>query len=114
MIVTSNRVFVVDATDEELSIQETKWAKIKRTFESKDLSGDLRADVVSFAHWDEYVATRIIKVIDNAADVLTKNAHLFDPEWLLYNLGEPEYTEDFSKWLQYYRDQREKNNSQEV
>ena len=108
IIVTSGQIFVVDVTSGQPEINEAKWAKIKRTFKSKELSCDLRADVVSFQHWEEYLDARIVKVVKSAHDVLAKNTHFFDPEWLSANLGEPEYSEYFHEWLNHVRKERDR------
>jgi hypothetical protein len=99
IVVTSGQLFVLDVSDENLQVSGAKWAKIKRSFYSADLKCDLRADVVSFDHWDEYLESRVVRTIDSAEDTLKKNLNLFDPEWLLANLGEPETKDDFYRWL---------------
>ena len=48
IIVTSGQIFTVDVTDGEPRISESKWARLKRSFKSKDLDGTLRADLVAF------------------------------------------------------------------
>jgi hypothetical protein len=50
-------------------VSEAKWAKIKRSFNSEDLKCDLRADIVSFDHWEEYLESRVVRIIDGADPV---------------------------------------------
>lgn len=102
IVVTSGKVFTVDVTGQEAEITEAKWAKIKRSFSSNELSGDLRADIVSFDHLNEYLDSRVLKVVKSAEAVLTKNIHLYDPEWLAANLGKPRRSQNrdfFEIWL---------------
>lgn len=109
IIVTSGQVFTVDVTSGEPEVSEAKWARVKRSFHSHERNADLRADLVSFKYWEEYIDSRVIKIVDSAQDVLAKNIHLFDPEWLLSNLGEPEGEDNkayFHEWLNGVREQR--------
>jgi hypothetical protein len=109
IVVTSGQLFVVDVSDGDPQVSEAKWAKIRRSFNSEDLKCDLRADIVSFDHWEEYLESRVVRIIDGAADALTRNLHLFDPEWLLSNLGEPEAEDEFYDWLNGFREAKSQN-----
>ena len=106
IIVTSGQVFAVDVTTGEPDVSEVKWARVRRDFKSRELDCNLRADVVSFSHWEEYVDARIMKIMNSAHDTIAKNVHLFDPEWLLTNCGEPKYKDYFYEWLNDVRKER--------
>ena len=108
IVVTSGQLFVVEVSDGNPQVSEAKWAKIKRSFNSEDLKCDLRADIVSFDHWEEYLESRVVRIIDGAEDALTRNLHLFDPEWLLANFGEPEDMDFFQGWLDAFREERDR------
>jgi hypothetical protein len=114
IIVTSGQVFTVDMTSGEPEVSEVKWARVRRSFNSEDLKCDLRADLVSFDHWEEYLGSRIIKIIDYAENALARNVHLYDPEWLLSNFGEPDDPDDqdeFNSWLIYFREEKKRARS---
>jgi hypothetical protein len=106
IIVTAGPVFIVDVTEDQATVKEVGWASLKRDFSSTELSVDLRVDVVSFDHFAEYLDSRILRITNSALDVLKANIHLFDPEWLLANLGEPKHKEFFDTWLNYVRTHR--------
>jgi hypothetical protein len=106
IIVTAAPVFTVDVTEESPVVMEVGWANLKREFKSDELSGDLRIDVVNSGHFTEYLDSRILKIANNAADALKANIHLFDPEWLLANLGKPANSDFFNAWLNYVRTKR--------
>lgn len=102
VIVTSGPIYTVDATDDDLKINTVKWATIKRTFHSKDLDGELWADIVPFSGWKEYLDEKIMKIFTEAQGALTKNIHFYDPEWMTANFGEPAHQEFFQQWLNYH------------
>ena len=106
LIVTAGPVFTVDVTEDPAEVKEVGWASLKRDFNSTELWADFRVDVVNFGHFAEYLDSRIRKIADNALNVLKENIHLFDPEWLLTNLGKPENEEFFNTWLSYVRSNR--------
>jgi hypothetical protein len=107
IIITSGQVFTVDVTSGEPEVSMAKWARVKRSFKSEDLECDLRADLVSFDHWEEYLKSRVIKIMDSAENAIARNMHLLDPEWLLTNYGEPADGEYFHQWLDDFRQTRE-------
>jgi hypothetical protein len=111
IIVTSGPLYVVDATDDNLNIYPAKWASIKRAFGSKELKGNFWADLVSFADWNDYMDAKVVKLFAGAQDLIAKNLHFYDPEWLAANLGEPLGEEFFEEWLKYYQAQRKLKNS---
>jgi hypothetical protein len=108
IIVTSGGVYVVDATEEDLDIHEVKWAAITRDFHSKELNCNFRADVVSFDNLDDYLNSQVLRVFDGATEALAENLRLFDPEWLITNLGEPRDRKEFDEWLRSYQEERQK------
>jgi hypothetical protein len=111
VIVTSGQLYTVDATDDNLDINQARWASIKRRFESKEIRGDFRADVVPIENWSEYLDTKVIKIFTSAKDLLSKNIHFYDPEWMITNLGPPSDEEFFNKWLKHHQAQRKTKKS---
>jgi hypothetical protein len=107
IIVTAGPVFTVDVTGQEPEVNEVKWARLKRTFSSKEMSTDLRADLVAFRHFESYLEARVNKVLASAENVLATNIHFFDPEWLVSNLGEPKYKRYFDDWINGIRSRRQ-------
>lgn len=108
VVVTSGQLYTVDATDDNVRTAAAKWATIKRTFNSKEINGDLWADVVPFSYWDEYLSQKIIKIFQSMQDALTKNIHLYDPEWMVAHFGAAVDQNFFSEWLAYHQSQRER------
>jgi hypothetical protein len=104
VVVTAGQVFTVaidKGSDPEVNL--VKWATLKRSFNSNDMKTELRVDVVSFRHFSEYLTARVTATVDNAGDLIKNNAHLYDPEWLLANFGEPQHKEFFDAWLADHR-----------
>jgi hypothetical protein len=102
-LLTAGDVYAVEVDrDDEPSVSQVKWAPLERVFNSRDLRATLRADIVGFAHLDEYIE-HVATMVHEARDILTANKNLFDPEWLLSNLGEPAHLDDFNAWLNYFR-----------
>jgi hypothetical protein len=99
IIVTTGPVLTVDVTSDEPVVNTVNWARLKRTFRSKELSRDFRVDVVSFEHFEEYVSARILAIVRRAKEILSTNIHLYDPQWLISNLGEPEEKVLFRAWF---------------
>lgn len=111
VVVTSGQLYTVDATDDNLDINRAKWASVKRTFESKEIKGDLWADVVPIGSWSEYLDAKIVRTFSGLKDVLAKNIHFYDPEWMRTNLGPPSDEAFFSKWLKHHQDTRKAKQS---
>lgn len=107
VVVTSGPVFIVDVTDEGAKVAKVGWAPIKRNFRAADVSGDFRLDIVSFPSLGEYLEARIKGPMRNIRERILSNLHLYDPEWLLANRGEPEDKEYFNMWLNDIRTRRQ-------
>jgi hypothetical protein len=99
VVVTTGQIFAVDASGEEPQVNLVPWASLKRNFSSNELNSTLWADVVSFEHFDDYLKTRVMAIVNHAKDVLVANIHLYDPEWLLAHMGQPEQSDFFNSWL---------------
>jgi hypothetical protein len=106
IIVTAGPVITVDASDDEPTVSEVGWACLKREFSSEDLSGDLYADVVGFDQFEDYLNSRPLSILNAAEEILQRNIHLFDPEWLLANFGGPKTKDPFNEWLNDIRGSR--------
>jgi hypothetical protein len=107
IIVTSGPVLTVTITDNGPLVDEVGWAALGRTFHSGRGFQRLRVDVVSFKHFDEYLRSRMIRVFESAQATIRSNIHLYDPEWLLANRGEPEDIDFFNSWLSSTRESRD-------
>jgi len=99
LVVTAGLVFIVDVAPEDPEVTEVGWAPLIRDFRASDVSATLLADVVSFDRFQEYLNTRIKKMMDSAHENLSNNINLYDPEWLKANWGEPEHQGGFNPWL---------------
>lgn len=107
VIVTAGPVFTVDVTREEIEVKEVGWAGLKREFSAEEMAArDLRADVVSFAYLPDYLNSRILEIYTQAQATLRKNGHLFNPEWLISNLGDPKDRDSFTAWQNHVRTQK--------
>jgi hypothetical protein len=103
LIVTAGPVFSVDIAGEQPKVKQVGWAALRRAFGAKDIQGDLYVEVISFDHLNQYLESRIDTVLDYAREVLATNMHLYNPTWLLENLGMPKNEELFQKWLDDFR-----------
>jgi hypothetical protein len=103
VIVTAGPIFAVDVTGNDLEVNRVEWAPLKRKFMSESLRGEMRADVVSFEHLSQYVDSRILSIVESAKDAISANIHLYDPEWLIANLGKPKKKKVFDAWLNHFR-----------
>jgi len=108
IVVVAGPVFTVDVTTNPAEVKEVGWSTLKRTFHSEESRDNLRVDVVSFDHLENYLDSRILKIAENAANTLRNNIHLFDVEWLTANLGEPENADYHKFWLNGVRANRKK------
>jgi hypothetical protein len=106
IIVTAGPVYAVNVGDDGPEVNQVRWATLQRTFRSSDVSGEFRADVVSFAHLREYLESRVVRIVEGARTVITANIHLYDPEWLFANRGNPEDKETFDAWVNEVRSKR--------
>jgi hypothetical protein len=98
VIVTSGPVIAVDASGDEPTVTEVSWASLRREFSSEGLPPYIHADVVGFDHFSEYLKSRPLSIIDAAESALRNNIHLYDPDWLLTNLGTPKAEKEFAAW----------------
>jgi len=98
VIVTSGPVITVDASHDDPAVTEVGWASLRREFSSKDLPAYIHTDVVSFSHLAEYIESRPLSILNAGESVLKDNIHLYDPDWLLTNLGIPAAKEEFAAW----------------
>lgn len=108
VIVTAGQVLTVDVGEDEPQVNAVPWASLTRSFSSKDLNADLMADVVSFEYYEDYLNSRILATLNNVKNTLAANIHLYDPEWLLANLGQPKNKELFDAWLTDIRTNRKR------
>ena len=114
VVITSGPVFTADASGNDVRVTKTGWAPLRRNFRAADLSGEFRRDVVefrldvvSFPSLDEYLDVRIQQAMRGMREKVLAKIHLFDPEWLLANRGEPEDKDFFHKWLEDVRTRRQ-------
>ena len=101
VIVTSGPVYTVDACGDEAEVSKVKWTRLRREFRTKGGSSHLAADLVSFDWLAEYIEKRPLEVLTRARSVLTENARLYEPEWLLAEYGPPGKLDAFRKWQIY-------------
>jgi hypothetical protein len=106
VIVTAGPVLAVDASSDEPVVDEVAWTSLKREFRSSDLSIVLRADILQFEHFDQFLESRALSIFRAAEETLRTNIHLWDPEWLITNLGNPERSEAFNIWIGQVRGKR--------
>ncbi len=105
VLLTTGKIFTVAVNDNnsEPQVNDVSWTTLERIFNSSDLRSVLRVDIVNFDHFQEYLSQRVSSTVNNTYEEMTKNAHLYDPEWLYRNFGSPRHEDRFKVWLEAVR-----------
>ncbi|MFI2648801.1 hypothetical protein [Micromonospora fulviviridis] len=99
VLVTTGPVFTVTVDKAETRVREVDWAPLARDFRQEGLDGTAFLEVVRFDKLEEYLDQRFFGYLNEIKRTLIENARLFDPDWLVKNLGEPGKQELFDAWL---------------
>lgn len=99
LLVTTGPVFTVTVTGAETRVREVDWAPLARDFRQEGLDGTAFLEVVRFDKLEEYLSQRFFGYLNEVKNRLMENARLFDPDWLVKNLGKPAKEELFNAWL---------------
>lgn len=110
VIVTAGPIYTVDAVTEEAKVAGARWARLRRDFRTRETSSQLVADLVSFQHLAEYIEARPLALMKRASEALTRKSHLYNPVWLLENLGRPARGAEFEQWCTYTASREEGGN----
>ena len=107
VLLTAGEVYTVSVDEKSRpEVSRARWASISRIFHTRELRTTLRADVVSYDHFGDYLERRIIKTVRRANSILKEHENLYDPEWLLDKYGVPEQGKLFQEWLNDIRSER--------
>lgn len=101
VLLTTGRIYTVAVNGSaQPQVEEVRWTTLERVFNPRNLRSAMRLDVVNFNHFQTYLSERVFATVNQAFLTVKANAHLYDPEWLLANFGEPRYAEPFNAWLE--------------
>jgi hypothetical protein len=104
VLLTTADIFAVAVNDRAIpKVHKVRWTTLRRIFNSSDIRGTLRMDVVNANYFNDYLSKRVTATIRHAHQELTKHASLYNPVWLLENLGKPRHGELFNTWLKAVR-----------
>ncbi len=107
ILVTSGPVLTVTVTNQGHVVDQVGYAAFQRAFHTDAGFKSLIMDVVSYEHLDTYLKTRVVRIFESAETAIRSNIHLYDPEWLLANRGEPKNVDLFNSWLESIRKSRD-------